>query len=200
LSPIFFLVIVGLLAAFPYARVLSGLYFGMRVVSQRLEHSDYSLYMSKLPVVMGVSYLLPMVLGYGMLWLEYELFGYFWVQLSVLVCGTLFYTYSPLNRFKPRSYFWLYLGVYLFFGWLVASAFLLILAGAVALSRSWVLGSVITVVAMSGVIGMIGFPTEYYFMQAWMVVLLVFRYFEQLETYFSRGKYWTVDQAYFTRY
>ncbi len=199
MSELVFLAAILLFVALPYDRLLVALYYHSKAISQRLDHANFFFFMAKLPFVKAMSYVISCIMGYLVLYLEQVLFGYFWLQLSIVIGATLFYIWSPFNRFRPRGVFWFYMGIYAFLSLAMVPYYLLVLAVGVLLTRSWVLGLISTFGIMFGVMFLQSVPTEYYFIQFWMLFVVVLRYLDDVLAVLEGGRYPSLDHLYFSR-
>jgi hypothetical protein len=199
MKELFFLGIALFVASLPFDRILSFLYFHSKTVSQRLDNRNHFFYMAKLPFVKGMSYFMSVGLGFGVLYLQDQLYGVFWHQLAVLIGMTLLYVWSPFNYFKPRGLFWFYIGVYAFLGLPLLIYYLIVLGMSVLLTRSWVLGLVSTFVVMYLIMLTVTVPTEYYFVQFWLLFVVVLRYLDEIMDFLDGRNYPALDKVYFSR-
>jgi hypothetical protein len=199
MSEFIFLALVLLAVALPHGRLFESMYYHSKAVSERLDHANFFFYMAKLPFVRAFSYLMASVVGFMALYVEQLYFGYFWLQLSVLIGATLVFIWSPFNRFKPRGVFWFYIGIYAFLGLPMLAYYLILLGITVALTRSWVLGLVSTFGLMFVVLVLQNAPAEYFFVQFWLLFVVVLRYLDELVNVMEGRGYPTLDRAYFTR-
>ncbi len=199
MSELVFLGLALCVASLPFDRLFSFLYFHSKTVSQRLDNRNHYFYMAKLPFVKALSYVMPVGLGFGILYLQDILYGEFWHQLAVLIGMTLLYIWSPFNYFKPRGLFWFYIGVYAFLGLPLLLYYLVVLGVCVVLTRSWVLGLVSTFAVMYLVMFTVTVPTEYYFVQFWMLFVVILRYLDDIMDFLDGRYYPALDKVYFSR-